>query len=256
MKCQEIIEEIEKRYPREYACEWDNVGLLAGDRQREVKRIYIALDATDRTIDRAVSFGAELLLTHHPLIFGGIRSVTADDCTGRRLIKLIENGISCYAMHTNYDVLGMASLASDLLGLTETSVLEEVRDGEGIGRTGKLPKEMTLKECACYVKERFSIPDVRIFGDPEGTVSTAAISPGSGKSMTHPALKKGADVLISGDIDHHTGIDMADSGLSIIDAGHYGLEHIYIADMENFLRERFPELVIETALEEQPFLTL
>ena len=123
MKCQEIIERIEKRFPQEYACSWDNVGLLAGDRQQEVDRVYIALDATDEVIEAAVSSGAGLLLTHHPMIFGGLKAVTTDDYAGERLIRLIKNGISYYAMHTNYDVLGMADLAAGMLDLTETAVL-------------------------------------------------------------------------------------------------------------------------------------
>ena len=253
MKCQEIIERIERRFPREYACSWDNVGLLAGDRQQEVDTVYIALDATDEVIEAAVSSGAGLLLTHHPMIFGGLKSVTADDYTGERLIRLIKNGISYYAMHTNYDVLGMADLAAGMLDLTETEVLEEVLDGEGIGRTGRLPKIMTLEECGQFVKERFSLPNVKIFGELNKMVATAAISPDSGKSMARPAFEAGVDVLISGDIDHHTGIDMADCGMAVIDAGHYGIEHIYIEDMKKFLEKELPALKICTAPVRQPF---
>ena len=227
MKCQEIIERIEKRYPREYACDWDNPGLLAGDREQEVDTVYIALDATDEVIEAAVSSGAQLLLTHHPMIFSGIKSVTADDYTGRRLIRLIRAGLSYYAMHTNYDVLGMAELAAGMLDLTDTQVLEEVRDGEGIGRTGRLSAPMTLETCAQLVKERFSLPNVKIFGE----------------------LNK----MVSGDIDHHTGIDMADCGMAVIDAGHYGIEHIYIEDMRKFLERELPALKICTAPIRQPF---
>lgn len=253
MKCQEIIERIEKRYPREYACDWDNVGLLAGDREQETSTVYIALDATDEVIDAAVASGAQLLLTHHPMIFSGIKAVTTDDYVGERLIRLIKNGVSYYAMHTNYDVLGMAALSAEMLELADTAVLEEVLDGEGIGRIGRLPRAMTLEECARLVKERFALPNVKIFGELNKIVTTAAISPGSGKSMAHPALEAGVDVLISGDIDHHTGIDMADCGMAIIDAGHYGIEHIYIEDMRRFLEKEFADLKVYTAPVKQPF---
>jgi len=253
MRCQEIIEKIEERYPLIYACDWDNPGLLCGDREQEVHTVYVALDATDQVIEAAIREKAELLLTHHPMIFGSIKSVTTDDYTGERLIRLIQNGISCYAMHTNYDVMGMADLAAERMDLREPFVLEEVFDGEGIGRVGFLPRPMTLKECAQLVKERFCIPNVKVFGDLNRMVKMAAISPGAGKSMVHPALISGAEVLITGDIDHHTGIDMNDCGLSIIDAGHYGIEHIYIADMEQFLRKHFPELTVVTAKIAQPF---
>ena len=256
MNCQEIIEAIEQRYPLKYACDWDNPGLLAGSREREVDTVYIALDATDQVVDAAAECGAQLLLTHHPMIFGRICSVTTDDYVGERLIRLIRDDISYYAMHTNYDVMGMAELAADRIDLREREVLEEVLEGEGIGRVGRLSCPMTLRECAEFVKEGFGLPNVKVFGDLNRQVERAAISPGSGKSMAEPARSKGAEVLITGDIDHHTGIDMADCGLSIIDAGHYGIEHIYIGDMERFLKERFPGLRIYTAPIAQPFEVL
>lgn len=256
MKCQELLEAIEARYPREYACDWDNVGLLAGEREKEVQTVYVALDATNEVIEAAVQAGADLLLTHHPMIFGSIKRVTTDDYAGARLIRLIQNGISCYAMHTNYDVCGMAELSAKMLGLSDTSVLEEVLGGEGIGRVGRLPGAMTLKECAELVKERFGLPNVKVFGELEQNVEQAAISPGSGKSMVGPALLAGAEVLITGDIDHHTGIDLKDQGLAIIDAGHYGIEHIYIEDIKQFLGEMFPELTVITAEIQQPFTVL
>lgn len=254
--CQELIEKIEERYPRVYACDWDNVGLLAGDREQEVRAVYIALDATDAVIDEALRAEADLLVTHHPMIFGSIKSVTTDDYTGERLIRLIRGNISYYAMHTNYDVMGMAELAASYLGLQDTFVLEEVLDGEGIGRVGSLPGAMSLAECAGLVKERFGLPNVKVFGDLNKIVRTAALSPGAGKSMAKPALLSGADVLITGDIDHHTGIDMDDCGLAVIDAGHYGIEHIFIEDIRKFLENNFPELTLHTAAVRQPFVVV
>lgn len=256
IKCQDLIEKIEERYPRIYACDWDNTGLLAGDREQEIQSVYIALDATDRVIDGAIQAGADLLVTHHPMIFGSIKSVTADDYVGERLIRLIRGNVSCYAMHTNYDVMGMAELAASYLELTDTFVLEEVFDGEGIGRVGSLPSAMTLKECAELVKERFHLPNVKVFGDLNKIVRIAALSPGAGKSMASPALESGADVLITGDIDHHTGIDMEDCGMAVIDAGHYGIEHIFIEDLKGFVERNFPELTVYTEAVRQPFVVI
>ena len=190
------------------------------------------------------------------MIFGSIKSVTTDDYVGERLIRLIRGNISYYAMHTNYDVMGMAELAASFLELTDTFVLEEVFDGEGIGRVGSLPASMTLEECAGLVKERFHLPNVKVFGDLNKTVRIAALSPGAGKSMAKPALMSGADVLITGDIDHHTGIDMEDCGMAVIDAGHYGIEHIFIADLKSFVERNFPELTIYTEAVRQPFLVV
>ena len=143
MKCSEICALIEQEYSPEYACDWDNVGLLAGRRDKEVKKILLALDATDEVVRLAAEQKADMLITHHPMIFSPIRRVTDEDMVGRRLLALIRQDISYYAMHTNYDTRGMADLASGLLGLQECTVLEEVKDGEGIGRVGVLPMRRT-----------------------------------------------------------------------------------------------------------------
>ena len=96
---------------------------------------------------------------------------------------------------------------------------------------------MTLRECAVLVREVFDIPNVRIFGDPDTPVYKAAICPGAGKSTMKEALRAKCDVYITGDIDHHTGIDAVDQGLCIIDAGHYGIEHVFMKDVKDYLEK-------------------
>lgn len=246
MKCSEVIKILERQSPKSYACDWDNVGLLVGRLDKEIQKIYIALDATDEAIEEAVREGADMLLTHHPMIFGGIKRVTAEDFIGRRIIRLIQNDMVCYAMHTNFDVMGMADLAADYLKLSDTKVLEvtyskQREDGsfqsEGIGRYGNLEKKMTLKECCDMVKQAFSLENVKVFGNLETELQTAALSPGSGKSVIQNALNAGVDVLITGDIDHHEGIDAVAQGMPLIDAGHYGVEHIFIPYMKQYLEK-------------------
>ena len=101
MKCKEILKKIEENYPLERAESWDNPGLLVGNQEQEVKKIFLALDVTDETLEAAVQTEADLMITHHPLIFSGMKKITTEDFIGRRVIKLIENQISYYAMHTN-----------------------------------------------------------------------------------------------------------------------------------------------------------
>ncbi|MCD8196886.1 MAG: Nif3-like dinuclear metal center hexameric protein [Lachnospiraceae bacterium] len=237
MKCSEICALLEREYSTEYACDWDNVGLLAGRREKEVKRILLALDANDETVAHAADGGYDMLITHHPMIFTPLKSVTDADMNGRRLLRLIRHDISYYAMHTNYDTRGMADLAAGMLGLTDCAVLEEVKDGEGIGRVGRLPRKMTLRECGQHVKEVFRIPNVRLYGNSERELALAAICPGAGKSTMKEALKFHCDVYITGDIDHHTGLDAVDQGLCIVDAGHYGVEHIFMEDVKGYLEK-------------------
>lgn len=262
MNGRKFIELLEHTYPFSMAEDWDNPGLQVGRRDREVKKVYIGLDATDQVIDEAISFGADLLLTHHPLLMSPLRQVNSDTFIGKRVMKLIRHDISCYAIHTNHDVVTMGALAARVLNLTEARVLEVTKGPEitgkeeGIGRVGKLNAGQTLEECAHRVKKAFGLDSVKIFGDPQTFILTAAISPGSGKSMIGPALQSNAQVLITGDIGHHEGIDAAAQGLCIIDAGHYGLEHIFIEQMAGFLKTAEPDLKIRKETIKNPFQVL
>ena len=256
MKCSEVIEILGKLAPESCACDWDNPGLLAGRSDKEVKKIYIALDATDQVVDAAIKAGADMLLTHHPLIFKAIKKVNDQNFITRRLVKLIQADISYYAMHTNYDTRGMADLTARLLNLQECTVLEEVKDGEGIGRVGVLPEEMTLRECAELVKRAYDIPNVKIFGNLDQKVHLAALCPGAGKSTMHNALQFGCDVYITGDIDHHTGIDAVDQGLCIIDAGHYGMEHVFMEDVKAYLEKVLTGVHMDCVPVKHPFAVI
>lgn len=250
MLCKEIIKVIETTYPRHAAMAWDNVGLLVGRTGKEVKKIYIALDATDEVIEEAISCGADMLVTHHPMIFSPLKKITDEHFIGSRVVKLLQHDISYYAMHTNYDVIGMADLASKMLKIQNTEVLAE---DEGVGQVGEFTEDMTVEECCELIKDTFQLSMVKVFGDVSRKVRRAAICPGSGKHMTEYALQKSADVFITGDIDHHEGIDAVAQGLVIIDAGHYGLEHIFIQDMEAYLKKNLDTVEIVTAKISHPF---
>ena len=147
-----------------------------------------------------------------------------------QVLKLIRSDISYYAMHTNYDVLGMAELSGQILGLTDTEVLDVTMNTqtkeEGIGRVGSLPKEMTLEECCVYVKHKLKLGSVKVFGEYEAAGKKTCGFSGIREKCHAPAVSKGADVLVTGDIGHHEGLDAAAQGVSVIDAGHYGTEYI------------------------------
>ena len=101
MKVKELTAWLENKYPAKAAEHWDNVGLLVGDKEQEIHKGYVALDLTDAVLEHAIDCGADMILTHHPLIFGGIKRVNADDFIGRRILALAQHGIAYYAMHTN-----------------------------------------------------------------------------------------------------------------------------------------------------------
>ncbi len=257
MRCSELIARLEELAPPRYAEEWDNVGLLAGRQDKEIKRVMAAVDATGDVIEQAHRARADFLLTHHPLLFHAQKRVCDDDFIGKRILRLIQGDICYYAMHTNFDVMGMADAAADELGLKNRGVLkvtcEDETSTEGIGRYGKLPAVMTLAECAEYVKTTFALPQTAVYGDMEQRVETMAVLPGSGGDEISDALRVGADVYLTGDISHHDGIDAVEQGLSVIDAGHYGLEKLFVTYMRDYFFRELPELVFLQAEQEAPF---
>ena len=250
MKCSDIIKILQETAPESCACDWDNPGLLAGRSDKEVKKIYIALDATDEVVDAAIREKADLLLTHHPLIFRPVKKVNDQNFITRRLVRLIQADISLYAMHTNFDAApeGMAALAAERLDIREIRPLEcmgEMKENGtsvpyGIGAVGSLYEPMTVNGLSEKVKKAFDLPFVLVYGPGlmDKEVKRAALCPGSGSSVIEQAVLAGADVLITGDIGHHPGIDAAARGLAVIDGGHYGLEHIFIQHMAEVLREK------------------
>lgn len=260
MKCSEIISFLEKQYPSCYAEEWDNVGLLVGSDEKEVEKLFLALDLTEETLEEACAFGADMIVTHHPMIFSGMKKINNHSFTGRKVLRLIREDISYYAMHTNYDVMGMAELSGEIIRLQNPGVLSAVsrEEGElqGFGRVGELEHPESLGEYARHVKEWYQIPDVRVYGNLDQKVSRAAICTGSGKSFLREALAAGADVYVTGDIDHHTGIDAVAQGIAVIDAGHYGTEYIFVKELEKVLGRAFPKLQLQGAKDKRPYSVL
>ncbi len=258
MKCCDIINSLEERIPIQKAYPWDNVGLLAGRDDKEVKRVLIALDATDEVVELAIDEGVDLLITHHPLIFSPLKKVNNQDFISRRILKLVQHDISYYVLHTNYDIVRMADLASQRLGLINEAPMEvtDLVTSEGLGKVGEFPREITLEQAVEQLKKGFFLPEVKVYGDLGKKVKKVAILPGSGKGEVSLAIKHGADVYITGDIGYHDGMDATLQGLAVLDAGHYGLEHIFIGDMEKLMQELADDLIVRTMKIEHLYTTV
>ena len=248
MICEEVIKYLDECSPSHFAYEWDNVGLLVGRRDREVKRIMVALDASSEVIERAVQNRVDMIVTHHPLIFKGMKRVTPDDFIQRRVFDLIQNDIAYYAMHTNFDVMGMADAVADALEIENRQVLdvsyEDSISIEGCGRYGDLSRTYSLGEYAKTVKQQLKLDNVIVYGELDSLVETVAVLPGSGADFIDQVIKVGADVYVTGDIKYHQAIDALEQGLTLIDAGHYGSEKIFIPYMMSYLERKLPQLEI------------
>ena len=242
MKCKEIYETLLKQMPLEYACDCDNPGFLVGRSDSDIKKIVTALDATDEVIDMAIEIGAQLIVSHHPLLFHPAKNVTDDTLVGRRILRLARHNICLICMHTNYDVAPgcMADIAAKKLGITKAEPLEITqylgKKPIGIGKIGILSKAYKLDEFLGHVKSAFGLPFVEVYGKVQ-SIKRVAICPGSGSGMLEHCKEKKADVFIAGDISHHEGIDGAAYGICVINAGHYGTEHLFIKDMADRLRK-------------------
>ena len=260
MKLRDIIKQLNNDFPFSWAMEWDNVGLLVGDIEADIKKVFINLDVTDEAVAEAALWGADLILTHHPLLFSPVKTVTEQNFIGRRIRRLIKEDINYVAMHTNFDIAKMADLNAADLQLIDPRILDvtgEDASGNpvGLGRVGEVP-EMRLSAFAEVVKNAMSLTAVRVYGDPDRIVTACAVSSGSGRSEIRAALEAGADVLVTGDLDYHSSIDANAQGLALIDAGHYGTEFVYITYMEEYLKKTFPELSVRSMKIRQPYCVL
>lgn len=258
MKVKELISYFNEKFPENLAEEWDNPGLIVGDPESLITGILCSLDCTARAIQHAKEAGANLILTHHPMIFRPLSRIREDDFIGVRIRELIRNDINYYAMHTNFDKAAMADMNAEDFGimdpcLLQPSGIDAAGEPTGYGRIGMLAKPMTLKEYAIFIKERASLEQIRVYGDPGSVIQKAAVASGAGKSAIGNALQKGADVLITGDLDYHSAIDAVANGLAMIDAGHYGTEYKFEFYMQNLLRNDFPGLNVCIEPVKQPY---
>ncbi|MBR2847575.1 MAG: Nif3-like dinuclear metal center hexameric protein [Clostridia bacterium] len=238
MKLQEIIDKIESFAPLAMACEGDNPGLMFGKRDKEINRVLVALDVDMGVIREAAEKGADLIVTHHPLMFDPIRQINEETPAGRCLLELAENGIALYSAHTNLDSAkgGLNDIFADKLGISGTKPIEITYTDEngtdyGIGRVGAIEKETTLADFATFVCKCFDLPSTNFVGDGNAKVKTVAVCSGSGADMISKKLAAEADVYVTGDVKYSGARKFASLDLNLITAGHYETE---ICAMEVF----------------------
>lgn len=246
MKLYEIINIIETAFPKEGAYDWDNVGLLVGDRDSEIKKALLTLDITEATVKEAIEKGCQLILSHHPMMFSGIKQVTCDTAEGRILISAIKNGINIYAAHTNCDVApsGINAYLAEIFDLENAEFLEE----NGLGRIGQIKNPCSLGEFCKRVKSVLKLDFVRFCGDENKIIKTVAIGSGACSDAIPQAIEKGADVMITGDTKYHNMLDFS-KDIAVIDAGHYGTEIVVCDIFESLLKDCGLELVRTLAVD-------
>lgn len=253
MDCKSICETIEEKFPLEFAESYDNVGLLIGDENREVSKVLVALEVTEKVINEAIETKADLIVTHHPLIFKSIKKITSSGYIENLVLKLIENKIALYSAHTNFDNSngGMNDILARKLGLINIKGLEEGLNYAS-GRIGELTKEMNFGEFCIYIKEKFELKNIIVSGDLERKINKVAVVGGSGSDYLKASIKKNCDCLITGDIKHHTALDYSNMGINIIDITHFESEIIFKEEMKTFLEKRLDTNILLSEVETNP----
>ena len=247
MKVNDIAKKLEKLFPPELAEGYDNIGLLLGDGEKQIKKILVTLDTNLAVAKEAVKVGADMIVSHHPILFGGTKRIDYGTPTGKMLKLLIENDIAVFAAHTNLDSAkgGINDSLAKLFGIKDAEVLEPnaVNPKAGLGRYGKLKKPVTLAELAKITKEKLNTPCVRMSGRPDTVIETLAVASGSCSEVVPTATKKGCQAIITGDMKYHETIENVEAGICIIDAGHYPTETIAMEIFESVLKSGGVEII-------------
>ncbi len=365
MLLKSIIKNIENKYPLSLAYDWDNVGLIVGNNNMEVRKVLLTLEANEKIIDEAIENKVDLIITHHPFIFRKMNKITTDDFKGNLIYKLIKNDIAIYSMHTNFDIAfdGLNDYFMEKIGIEDCNILDTTKsevlykiavyvpnthvqkvkdalanagagyignysncsfstegvgnfkplegtnpfigtkgqiesvdetkietivsqrllggaissminahpyeevaydiyklenkgDSVGLGRIGKLTKNTTLKDLSELIKQRLNMKHIRVVGNLDENIKKVAVVTGAGADMVKKAQRKGADVLITGDVKYHDAQDAIDMGISIIDCGHFETEDIFKDAMKKYLDEMKEIEVIKSNININPFTIL
>jgi dinuclear metal center YbgI/SA1388 family protein len=232
----DVVAALERLWPVSSAAEWDRVGLVSGDLDQPVRRILFALDPTLAVIDEARRWGADLLLTHHPLLLRGVHSVATTSAKGASVTALVRAGCALYVAHTNADVAdpGVSTVIADALGLTSQRPLSE-EGAYAAGRVGELREPMSLADFADLLVT--VLPEtaggVRVSGPRSAAVRTVAVMGGSGDDRFEAVRASGADVYVTADLRHHPVLEAREEARDgtpyVVDAGHWAMESLWLA---------------------------
>ena len=236
----EILNFLWKSAPAELAEGFDNVGLIAGDEEVNVTRALLALDITEDVIAEAVDQKAQLIISHHPVVFGNVKRFTPQDYVSKRAYSLVRAGVSAICMHTNLDSAddGVGETLARKLGLTDIREIEGTGENGNCGRIGFLEESVEPEALALKVKEELGCDAVR-FVSGKGKITSVAVVGGSGGDFAELVMNSGADAFVTADVKHHQFIYAKDSGFTLIDGGHFETEYPIIPELKKRLEEEF-----------------
>jgi len=254
----DVVSALDRRYPRDWAEQWDRVGPVLGDFDAPVGTILCVVDCVPETVEEALAVGADLIVAHHPLLLKPVSSIAPDTYKGRIVHRLIRSDVALYVAHTNADVAnpGVSDALAARLGLTGTRPLVPGDDDRGLGRIGTLPEVTSLAEFAGFAAVR--LPDtaggIRAAGDPERPIRTVAVCGGAGDAFLGDATRAGVDAYLCADLRHHpAGEHLAGGGPALLDVAHWASERPWLDEVAEWLRGQFPADVLVSDLDTDPW---
>lgn len=248
IKVGDIFEYLNELAPVSLKMDFDNVGLLVGDAAENVSKCLISLDITDEVIDEAALIGADLIVSHHPLIFNAVKSVTADDLVGRKIITLVRNNISAICMHTNLDIANggvndalMAALSVQPQRWLELCGTDENGNAVGCGRIGELEHPMQFESFLKLCKTALNANGLR-YHYAGKSVKKLAVMGGSGGSSLMDAVSAGCDTYVTSDIKYNSFLDAKELDINLIDADHFCTENVIVPALADKLSAKFSDV--------------
>lgn len=242
---QELYDALDARIPRELSCGWDNDGLACcPDPTAPVRGVLVALDATEDAVTEAERQGCNLLLTHHPMLFRGVRAISGSDTTSRKIIRLVRSGISCASFHTRLDAMpgGVNDTLATRLGLSDVRPFGSGGGADGnpagmpLGRIGSLPAPESFGIFCERIKSALHLRAL-LGADCGRTIQRVAVLGGAGDDDIDAAREAGADAYVTGELRYHQLCDAPYSGMSLIAAGHYHTEFPIVPVLSGMVRD-------------------
>lgn len=251
----DICRAMEEIAPLHLAAEWDNVGLLVGDRARPAQRVMTCLTITPSTAGEAIREQADLIVTHHPFPFHPLQQISTADTAGKLLLDLIEARVSVYSAHTAYDsaARGINQQIAEGLELREITPLElSLRDGSiGAGRCGRLAVPQTVQRVAEQLKRFLKIQSLQVVGDPGWQIERVAIACGSGGDFLTHAARAGCQLFVAGEARFHSCLEAEARGMALLLVGHYASERFGMETLAAMLSKQLSGLTIWPSRDER-----
>lgn len=253
----ELTEILDSKLQIGLAESWDNVGLLVGDKKKEVNNILLSLELSYDVLLMAEKNQVDLIITHHPAIFSGLKKIV-DDNSRNLIFQLIQKNIALYSAHTNFDSIegGLNDYVVNLLDGENISIVKNENEEHGICRIFDTPT-IKIVDYIEKVKNSLEISDLRFVGNIKQEISKVAVVTGSGSEYIELAVENGAQLIITGDMKYHYALELKEKGYNVIDAGHFETEKVFPEAIYKFIQNNIPEIkdlnLIKSNVDVNPF---